>query len=160
MIHVYLERSQDLKVPENGTVDPVFKITSLGEEAYSTAKDNIGALGEINWQEHVFIEAKNVEKHKAEKGKIKITLLDKGFLKNTIIGQYEFDLSYIYFMPNHVMLHQWLAISNPNSDDYTKVTGFIKLSINVTCTGDESVHIQEDNGPENSNILMHPSLNP
>ena len=67
-------------------MDPVFKISALGHEAYSSGKNDIGSIGEVNWSEHVFIEAKNIEKLDAEKGKIKVTLLDKGFLKNSIIG--------------------------------------------------------------------------
>ena len=77
-----------------------------------------------------------------------------------MIGIYEFDLSYIYFMKNHVMLHKWLAFSNPNSENYSEVTGYLKLSINVTCTGDESEQIEDDDGPEDTNVLMPPSLNP
>lgn len=73
---------------------------------------------------------------------------------------YEFDLSYIYFMSKHVMLHKWLAFSNPNSENYSEITGYLKLSINVTCTGDESIQIEDDDGPEDTNVLMPPSLNP
>ena len=160
MIHIFLEKSRDFKVPENGTVDPIFEIQALGEKTYSSAKDDIGGLGEITWSEHIFIEAKNIEKKTAEDGKITITLQDKGFFKNTVIGLYEFDLSFIYFMKNHVMLHKWLAFSNPNSENYSEVTGYLKLSINVTCTGDESVQIEDDDGPEDTNVLMPPSLNP
>jgi hypothetical protein len=160
MVHIYLEKAKELKVPENDTVDPIFEISCLGQKVYSTAKENIGGLGETVWSEHVFIEASNIEKKTAEEGKITITLQDKGFFKNSIIGLYEFDLSFIYFMKNHVMLHKWLAFSNPNSEDYSEVTGYLKLSINVTCTGDESVQIEEDDGPEDTNVLMPPSLNP
>lgn len=160
MIHIYLEKAKELKVPENETIDPIFEITSLGQKAYSSAKNDIGGLGEVTWAEHIFIEAKDIEKKTAADGKILITLQDKGFFKNTMIGQYEFDLSYIYFMKQHLLLHKWLAFSNPNSENYSEITGYLKLSINVTCTGDESVPIDEDDGPEDTNILMPPSLNP
>jgi len=89
-----------------------------------------------------------------------IKLYDKGFFKQTLIGEYEFDLVYVYFMKQHVLLHKWLAFSNPNSENYSEITGYLKLSINVTCTGDESVQIEDDDGPEDTNILMPPSLNP
>ena len=54
----------------------------------------------------------------------------------------------------------WLAFSNPNSENYSEITGYLKLSINVTCTGDESVQIEDDDGPEDTDVLMPPSLNP
>jgi hypothetical protein len=59
----------------------------------------------VVWNEHVFLEARNVEKQTAEEGKITIKLVDKGFLKNSMIGMFEFDLSYIYFMNDHLLLH-------------------------------------------------------
>ena len=45
------------------------------------------------WMEHIFIEAKDVEKKEAEDAKIVLKLMDKGFLKGTLIGEFEFDLS-------------------------------------------------------------------
>jgi hypothetical protein len=32
-------------------------------------------------------------------------MLDKGYFKDAIIGMYEFDVAYIYFMKQHSMLH-------------------------------------------------------
>ena len=70
-------------------------------------------------------------------------------------------MSYIYLKPDHVMLHQWIALSNPNSDDYSKITGYLKLSISVTCTGDEQIQIEEEGTEQgDDNILMPPQLNP
>lgn len=160
LIHVYIEKAKDIKVPDDGTVDPIFQIESLGQKVFSEAKDDIGGMGEVVWSEHIFIEAKDVEKKEAEEGTIKITLQDKGFFKNSVIGSYEFDLSFIYLMDNHVMLHKWLAFSNPETENYSEITGYCKVSINVTCTGDESVQIEDDDGPEDPEILMPPSLNP
>jgi len=46
----------------------------------------------------LFLEAKNVEKEEAEDARIVIKLLDKHFLKDSVIGVFEFDLTHIYFM--------------------------------------------------------------
>ena len=139
MIHVFIEKGKEFAVPENSTIDPMIQIDCLGEKTYSSAKDDIGGLGEVVWSEHLFLEPKNVEKKDAEEGKISLKLMDKGFMRNSLIGVFEFDLSYIYFMKDHLLLHQWLAISNPNSEDYAKITGYLKVSISVVCTGDEQV---------------------
>jgi hypothetical protein len=32
----------------------------MNEKKYTTAKDDIGSLGIINWQEHLFFEPRNV----------------------------------------------------------------------------------------------------
>ena len=65
MVHIYLEKAKELKVPANDTVDPIFEISCLGQKVYSTAKNDIGGLGETVWSEHVFIEASNIEKKTA-----------------------------------------------------------------------------------------------
>ena len=70
---------------------------------YSSAKSKIGSLTEVIWSEHIFVEQKDVSIQQAEAGKILIKLLDKGLFKNETIGQFEFDLSYIYLMDKHAM---------------------------------------------------------
>lgn len=109
----------------------------------------------------MFLESNNVEKDDAKKAKITLKLMDKGLFKETMIGMFDFDMSYIYFMKGQLLSHQWLALSNPNSDEHSKITAYMKVSIAVTCTGDEPVEIKiDDSGHENGNIMMPPSLNP
>ena len=50
---------------------------------------------------------------------------------------YEFDIAYIYFMNKHLLLHKWIALSDPNSENFNEVTAYLKLSISVACTGDD-----------------------
>mmetsp|Transcript_30293 Transcript_30293/g.46313 ORF Transcript_30293/g.46313 Transcript_30293/m.46313 type:complete len:95 (+) Transcript_30293:310-594(+) len=94
-------------------------------------------MGEVLWSEHLFLEPRGVDKRDAEKGKILIKLMDKGIFKDALIGQFEFDLSFIYFMENHTLLHKWLALSNPNSDNYSEISAYLKVSISVAAQGDE-----------------------
>jgi len=56
-----------------------------------------------------------------------------------VLGSFDFDLSYIYFMKDHIMLHKWLALSNPTSEDFAQITGYLKLSISVIAAGDEQI---------------------
>ena len=72
-----------------------------------------------------------------EEAKISIRLLDKGYFKDALIGAYEFDLAYIYMMKDHAMLHQWIALSNPEAEDFSEVAAYMKLSISVAAAGDE-----------------------
>jgi hypothetical protein len=62
--------------------------------------------------------------------------LDKGYFKDAIVGLYEFDVAYIYFMTDHILLHRWLALSNPAAPNFDEVTGYLKISISVAATGD------------------------
>lgn len=68
--------------------------------------------------------------------KIKLSLFIKGMVKNALIGTYEFDFSYIYFMTDHSMQHAWVGISNPNSEDYSSIAGFVKISVSIHGTQD------------------------
>ena len=63
--------------------------------------------------------------------------MDKGMFKDAKIGQFDFDLSFVYFKDKHVMLHQWIALNNPDVEDYGKIQAYLKVSISVACTGDE-----------------------
>lgn len=64
-------------------------------------------------------------------------MLDKGYFKDAVIGCYDFDITYIYFMEKHSLMHKWIALSNPSSPNFNEVTGYLKLSITVAATGDE-----------------------
>lgn len=64
-------------------------------------------------------------------------MLDKGYFKDAVIGAYDFDLTYIYFMKDHALMHKWLALSNPQSPNFNEVTGYLKISISIAGTGDE-----------------------
>ena len=86
MIHIFVEKAKEIDCPDEGTVDPMVEIHCLGQKCFTTAKDNIGSMAEVTWSEHLFMEPHQVEKKEAEDGKILIKLLDKGFMKNGLIG--------------------------------------------------------------------------
>ena len=56
MIHIFLEKAKDLKCPDEGTVDPMVEVHCLGQKCFSTAKNDIGSMGEVTWSEHLFME--------------------------------------------------------------------------------------------------------
>ena len=137
MIHVFLEKAKEIKVPEE-SVDPMFEVECLGQKKYSEAKDDIlGGGAEVVWNEHIFIEPRGVDRLEAEKAKLKIRLLDNGFFKDALLGEFEFDLSYIYFMDKHLLSHKWLALNNPSGEDYSVIQAYVKVSISVSAEGDE-----------------------
>lgn len=87
-------------------------------------------------------------------------MLDKGYFKESIIGLYEFDLAYVYFQQKHSLLHKWIALSNPDSETFNEVAGYLKLSMSVTTVGDEQIQITEDTNAESEDILMSPAIRP
>jgi hypothetical protein len=65
--------------------------------------------------------------------------MDKGYFKDAMIGAYEFDVAFIYFMEKHSLMHRWVALSNPSSANFNEVSGYMKLSITIAATGDEQI---------------------
>lgn len=154
MIHIYIEEAKNLKTGGEGeSVDPMVELNVLGQSKYTKAEDNISSTGIAVWNEHIFFEPKNVEKDDLENGKIEIRLLDKGFFKDALIGYYEFDLSYIYLMDKHSMMHKWIIMSNPESENFGEVTGNLKLSITIAGNDDSQEQITDDPNPEKEDIL-------
>ena len=160
MIHMYLEKIKEINVKEGETMDPMIQLECLGQKTFSSAKDDVGGIGEIIWDEHLFLEPKQVSPKDAEDAKIEIRLMDKGMFKDALIGQFDLDLTFVYLKPDHVLLHKWIALNNPNGDDYATIQAYVKVSVAVACTGDEQLQITEDDGPEDTQVMMSPSLNP
>lgn len=78
-----------------------------------------------------------------------------------MIGAYEFDVAFIYFMNKHALMHQYVALSNPGSPNFNEVAGYLKLSITIAATGDEQVQITDDNSSgDNESIMMPPNIRP
>ena len=46
-------------------------------------------------------------------------------------------MTFIYFKEKHAMHNQWIALVNPESEDFSAVAGNLKISIAVQGPGDE-----------------------
>lgn len=63
--------------------------------------------------------------------------MDKGYFKDAVIGVYQLDLTFIYFMKKHSLMHKWIALSNPNAENFNEIAGYLKISVTIAATGDE-----------------------
>ena len=160
MIHVMIEQAKNLKVPDGDVIDPIVEVSCLGERKFTKALDDINNTGIAIWNEHIFFEPKNVEEARLEKGTIELKLMDKGFFKDALIGFYQFDLSYIYLKDQHALQHKWIVMSNPESEDFGEVTGFLKISITIAGGGDEQVPIEDDPNPTQEDFIQPPQITP
>jgi len=70
-------------------------------------------------------------------GTIEIKIKNKGYIKDEIIGAYVFSVTSIYFKEKHLVQHQWVAMFNPESDDFTQITANLKVSIHIMGKNDE-----------------------
>jgi hypothetical protein len=63
-------------------------------------------------------------------------------------------------MPDHALMHKFIVMSNPESEDFGEVTGYLKLSITISGAGDTSVPIEDDPNPDKEDVLQPPEIKP
>ena len=103
---------------------------------------------------------KNCSEDQLNDGRIEIKLNDKAFFKSAMIGYYETSMSYVYQQDKHAIMHKYLVMNNPESEDYGKVTGYLKISITVTGGDDVPVPIEEDPNPNSEDLLLPAEIKP
>ena len=81
-------------------------------------------------------------------------MLNKGYFKNELVGLFQFSLSSVYFTDKHCLEHIWFGLSNPESEDYTRVQGMMKASISVASASDEQVRLEPQVGPDKTDSMM------
>ena len=98
-----------------------------------------------------------------ENGSIVIRVLDKRTFKNSVIGVYHFSVSNIYFREDHCLQHQWIALSNPESQSFNEITGYLKVSISVIGENDDQVKLSDEDGSDSDHRMIivppHISIN-
>ena len=161
-VHVFLEEARGLiPLEEGSTIDPIVTFTVWGKTKKSTERDDISSGATICWGEHFFFNNAFLEPLEAESSKILIEVRDHKFLlKDSLVGNYELDLSYVYRKENHSLLHQWIALCNPESDNFQQVRGHLKLGICVQAEGDSDVDltVKEKDESKDSDILLPPQV--
>jgi hypothetical protein len=151
MIHVYVSAGKNFKSSEgNESINPVIVVETCGERKYTTAKEDVACSTPtpVQWREHVFFEPNNVHSSKISLDTISIQVLNKGMFRDELIGAYEFDMTYVYFKDKHAVHNQWVALMNPESENFSDIAGNLKVSIAIQGPGDEQVQLSDEIGPE------------
>lgn len=74
--------------------------------------------------------------------------MNKSMFRDELIGTYDFDITQVYFREKNSIQHQWVALFNPEGEDFSQVTGYLQVSIAVQGPGDEQVQLDDQTGPE------------
>ena len=77
-----------------------------------------------------------------------IKVLNRGILKNDLIGMMMFDLSSVYYKKEHKIEHAWCALQNQDSEKIDQIKGLLKMSCAVTGPGDNAIKLEEFMGME------------
>ena len=89
---------------------------------------------------------------------ISIKVMNKGIFRDELVGMYEFDMTAIYFKEKHAIQHQWIALFNPEGEDFSDITGNLRISIAVQGPGDEQVQLNDQSGPDSiDQVVLMPA---
>ena len=122
--------------------------------------ENVSDTTVANFDSHVFIELFKQSVADLEGTKILIKVNEKGYFKNSLIGQIELDLTYLYNLENHTMQHKWFAMINPDSEDFSSVAGYIKISGSVYGIDDKPVELKIDENDDDDEAVIPASVKP
>ena len=144
-IHILIEEVKSLiQISDSHLPKPIIKLTCFGQSK-RTEKTKLPCDSYI-FDEHFYFEKADLTVEQLDSSKILIEVYDssRSSKRKDYFGIYEFDIEYIYSMKNHCLKNHWLALSNPESNDMTKIRGYLKLSISVLHDEDPRVELRTD----------------
>ena len=152
-VHVLIEEIKNLpQIKGDQLPFPTVKIKCFGK-TQRTTKTKISCTS-YTFNEHFHFDKSNLTQEMLDSEKIIIEAYDsKHSKKEDYFGIYEFDFEYIYNNPDHAIHNFWLALANPESNDMTKIGGYLKLSISVLHENDPRIEL-ENKENEDSNCLI------
>ena len=147
-VHILIEKVKNL-VPVEDNVPPVPRVKlTVFDKVKRTGKMKNPCYDFI-FNEHFYFDKTNLTAEMLDSEKIIIEVYDnKNNKKEKYFGIYELDFAYVYGRPNHALKNMWIGLSNPESDDMTKIRGYLKLSISVLNDSDERVELEPKEGGE------------
>ena len=152
-VHILIEEVKSLpQLSENHLPYPIIKLTVFNQSK-RTEKTKV-PCDSYTYDEHFYFDKADLTVEQLDSSKILIEVYDSSNSKKRkdYYGIYEFDLEYVYSMKNHSLNNHWLALSNPESKDMTKVRGYLKLSISVLHDNDPRVELKSD--PESTSCFV------
>ena len=144
-IHVLIEEVKSLLSLSSGHIPkPMIKISCFGQSK-TTEKTKVPCDSYI-FDEHFYFEKTDLTVEQLDSSKILIEVFDSSLSskRKDYFGIYEFDVEYIYSMTNHCLKNHWLVLSNPESEDITKIRGYLKISLSVLHDNDPRVELITD----------------
>ena len=140
-VHILIEEVKNLIEVEEGCPPvPRVKVTVFGKDKRtSKVKKPVDCY---IYNEHFYFDKTNLTAEMLDSEKVLIEVYDtKHSKKKDYYGIYELDFSYIYNQEGHALHNVWIGLSNPESDDISKIRGYLKISISVLHEGDQRIEL-------------------
>jgi hypothetical protein len=127
MIHVYIIQGKTFNLDGADTLSPIINVSTCGITKYTAAKDGVACKSQapVSWREHLFFEPRGIHSSAIEGETISIKVMNKGMFRDEMIGTYDFDVTTVYFKDKHALQHQYVALFNPDGEDFSQVTGYL-----------------------------------
>ena len=148
-VHILIEDVKNL-VPVKDNTPPVPRVkVTVFDKVQRTAKMKQPCF-DYSFNEHFYFDKTNMTVEMLDSEKIIIEVYDnKHTDRKDYFGIYEIDFAYVYGKKEHAMKNTWIGLSNTESDDMTKIRGYLKLSVSVLNEDDNRVELEpKDNGDE------------
>lgn len=138
-VHVFIEESKGLLPPSGDrNFNPVISVKCFSKIKCTRKLKDVTSGATSIWSEHLYFSKLDVQVTELEESKILIEVLDSRTLKNSLIGLYELDFTYVYFKPKHSIIHQWIILSNPYTEDMSVQRGLVKIGVNIIHENDKA----------------------
>ena len=155
-VHVLIEEIRNLYCIKGDLPCPIVKITCFNQIKRTSKPKN--KCDGYTYNEHIYFDAVDLSADTLDSSKILIEAYDyHKFERQYYFGIQEFDFEYIYSKENHCVKNLWIALTNPEAKDITKINGYLKLSINITSTEDEKIELNPDPNYE-SDFMLPPQI--
>lgn len=161
-VHVFLEEMRGISVKGEDEVNAIVMIKTLRKHAYSRVYPHLGPGAIVYLGEHFFFSKSNMTIEEVETSNLLIEVKDHSiFSRDSLVGLYVLDLTYIHKQKEHCLRHQWIALSNTKTSDYSRVRGYIKIGVSVLHESDEPADLAlEHMKLTDSRVLLPPQIVP
>ena len=159
-LHLLIQKAKDLDIDDEDAMNVLCEVTVQTTKETTKEIKDVTSTTVVNFDSHIFIELMQQSVAQLEQTKILIKILSKGIFKNALIGQVELDLTFIYNLENHTSQHQWLALINPDSEDFSSVAAYMKMSASCYGVDDTPVELKMDDNDDDENCIMPASIKP
>ena len=141
-VHILIEEVKNLIEIEEGCPPwPCVKMTVFGKSKRTSKVKK--PVDSYIFNEHFYFDKTNLTEEMLDSEKILIEVYDsKHSKKKDYFGIYELDFGYIYNKDDHALHNVWIGLANPESDDISKIRGYLKISVSVLHDSNQRVELE------------------
>ena len=152
-VHILIEEVKNLIEIEEGELPvPRVKMTVFGKSQRTTKMKK--PCDSFVFNEHFYFDKTNLSVEMLDSEKITIEVYDnKHTHKQDYFGIYEIDFGYVYNQEDHALHNIWIGLANPESDNISKIRGYLKLSVSVLQEKDSRILLESADN-ELSNCII------